>query len=395
MGTYINVMGILFLSLFLLTAFLCIASYILYPFIIGIIGYIRPFKVKGSEIEPFVSIIIPAYNESKYIEEKIHNTLALDYPKDKLDILVGSDGSQDETSHIVKRYEANGIKLFDFKMNRGKTAVQNDLVKHSSGEILVFTDAASFLPPNALRKLVRSFADERIGCVAGKLRYVNTGRNMTTHSQGLYWRYEVKLRELESRLGRLIGVDGPLYAVRRENYIPLGPQIISDLMTPLLVLEHGKRVVLEPEALVDEDPTINTGHEFKTRRRIALRGLVGLNTHKSLLNGFKSPLLTLQLLFHKVLRWLIGLLILLNLVSCVALSGFWFFKTMLVLYSLLFSAAVLGYISERLGFAFKFFSVPYYFVLVNSAATIGVVDFMRKKQVVSWQPIRNSGRSAD
>ena len=385
-------MFLLFLIIFLSTAFLCSASYVLYPVIIWIIGKIRPFKAKAADIRPFVSIIIPAYNESKTIENKIKNTLALDYPQDKIEIFVGSDGSQDDTPNIVKRYETSGVKLFDFKINRGKTAVQNDLVKHSSGAILIFTDAASFLPADALRKLVRRFADDRVGCVAGKLRYVQTGRNLTTHSQGLYWRYEVKLRELESRLGHLIGVDGPLYAVRRENYVPLSPQIISDLMTPLLVLKQGKRVVLEPEALVDEDPTINTGQEFKTRRRIALRGLVGLNTFKGLLNGFKTPLLTLQLLFHKLLRWLIGLLVLLNLVSCVALSSHWFFKAMLVLYFLLFSAAALGYISERLGFAVKFFSVPYYFVLVNTAATFGVFDFLRKKQVVSWKPIRNSGR---
>ena len=254
-------------------------------------------------------------------------------------------------------------------MNRGKTAVQNDLVMHSRGEILVFTDAASFLPAIALRKLVRRFADDRVGCVAGKLRYVQTDRNLTTHSQGLYWRYEVKLRELESQLGHLIGVDGPLYGVRRANYVPLSPQIISDLMTPLLVLKQGKRVVLEPEALVDEDPTINTGHEFKTRRRIALRGLVGLSGFKGLLNVFKTPLLTLQLVFHKLLRWLIGLLVLINLCSCVALSSHWFFKAMLVLYFLLFSAAAFGYIAERFGFALKLFSVPYYFVLVNTAAT--------------------------
>lgn len=380
----------LFLILFLSTAFLCGASYVLYPVTIWIIGKLYPFKTRAAEIRPTVSIIISAYNEAQNIEKKIKNTLELDYPKEKIDIFIGSDGSQDDTSAIGKKYEKLGVKFFDFKINRGKTAVQNDLVKLSTGEILIFTDAASFLAADAVKKLVRSFADDRIGCVAGKLRYVQTGRNMTTHSQGLYWRYEVKLRELESRLGRLIGVDGPLYAVRRDYYVPLGHQIISDLMTPLLVLDQGKRVVLEHEAVVDEDPTINTGHEFNTRRRITLRGLVGLSAFKGLINMFKMPLLTLQLFFHKILRWLVGLLVLVNLFSCVALSTHWFFKAMLVLYVLLFLAAGAGYLAERLGFAVKFFSVPYYFVLVNMAATAGVFDFLRKKQVVSWQPIRTS-----
>jgi cellulose synthase/poly-beta-1,6-N-acetylglucosamine synthase-like glycosyltransferase len=370
----------------------CFVSYFFYPAVLWVLSRLVPFRYVKKEIEPFISIIIPAYNESRDIGAKIENTLALDYPPAKREILVGTDGASDETARIVGKYAGKGVRLFEFAANRGKTAVQNDLVGESSSDILIFTDAASFLPAGAVRKLVRSFADNRVGCVAGKMRYLQTGRNLTTDSQGLYWRYEVRLRELESKLGRLIGVDGPLYAVRRENYVSLGAQIISDLITPLLVIEQGKRVVLEQEALVDENPTIKAGHEFETRRRIALRGLVGLSAFKGLLNPLKTPLLALQLFFHKILRWFVGLLVLINLVSCVALSSQWFFQAMLVLYFLLFCGAALGYLAEHLGFAFRLFSVPYYFVLVNMAATAAVFDFMRKKQIVSWKPIRTGTR---
>ena len=202
--------------IFILTISLCISTFALYPLVIWIFGRLTSFRPRSNDVFPSVSIIIPAFNEGKDIARKLENTLALDYPGEKLEILVGSDGSTDQTEEFVRQFEERGVRLFAFQKNRGKTAVQNDLVAQSRGEILVFTDAASFLNRTSILKLVRSFADQRIGCVAGKMRFVGTDSNLTTRSQGLYWRYEVWIRELESRLGSLIGVDGPLYAVRRE-----------------------------------------------------------------------------------------------------------------------------------------------------------------------------------
>lgn len=357
--------------------------------IIWVIGKIFPLKVRKVKITPFVSVIISAYNEEKNIERKLENTLAIAYPKDKVEILVGSDGSTDDTPNVVRKYADQGVQFLDFKMNRGKTAVQNDLVNQSTGEILIFTDAASFLPPNAVNKIVRNFDDDRVGCVAGRMRFVDTDTNLTTESQGLYWRYEVKIRELESFTGNLIGVDGPLYAVRRQNYIPLEHNMISDLMTPLLVLEQGKKVVLEPDAIVNEAPTVHTGQEFNARRRITLRGLVGIFSHNRLLNPLKHPALAFQIFFHKVLRWFVGPLVIINFLVCLALSGIWFFKLFLMLYALFFMLAGFGWALEKLGKKITIFKVPYYFSLVNFAATMGILDFFRKKQAVSWKPVRD------
>lgn len=324
------------LAIYFLTIFLCLSSYVFYPIAVWGVGNIFPFKVKKNDIISKVSIIISAYNEAKNIEQKIINTLSLKYPKKNIEILIGSDGSTDNTSNIVEKYNNQGIHFVDFKINRGKTAVQNDLVNMAKGEILIFTDAASFLHFDAVKKIVRNFADDRVGCVAGRMHFIDTESNLTTQSQGLYWRYEVKIRELESSTGNLIGVDGPLYAVRRQSYIPLEHNMISDLLTPLLVLEQGKKVVLEPGAVVNETPTVHTVQEFNTRRRIVLRGLVGIFSHKRLLNPLNHPILSFQIFLHKVLRWFVGPLVIINFLACLALSGLWFFKLFLLLYALFF-----------------------------------------------------------
>ncbi len=382
-------MNAVLLILFLITIVLCLSSYAIYPAAIWVTGRWFPLTIRKRPILPKISIVISAYNEEKNIEEKIRNTLELDYPADKTEILIGSDGSSDQTVEISSRFCDERVRVFDFQENRGKTSVQNDLAGRAGGEIFIFTDAASFLPPDAIKKLIRNFADDRVGCVAGRMRFVGTNKNLTAESQGLYWRYEVKIRELESAIGSLIGVDGPLYAVRRQCYIPLERNMISDLMTPLLVLEQGKKVVFEPEAIVDEAPTTRTGQEFNTRRRITLRGLIGIFSHRRLLNPFRYPILALQIFFHKVVRWFVGPLVIINFFTCFALSERLFFRLFLVLYVLFFMAAGFGYLSEKIGRKTIILRIPYYFSLVNFAATMGIFDFLRKKQAVSWKPVRN------
>jgi cellulose synthase/poly-beta-1,6-N-acetylglucosamine synthase-like glycosyltransferase len=382
-------MSYLLLSFFIFTIFFCLCTYIFYPMILWILGILFPLKIHRKEFIPNVSIIIPVYNEEKNIAKKIENTLALQYPKDRIEILVGSDGSIDNTASIVQKYSEQGVQFIDFKINRGKTAIQNDLVEQSKGEILIFTDAASFLNADALTNITRSFADEGVGCGAGRMCFLNIGYNLNTQSQGIYWRYEFKLRELESRLGSLIGVDGPLYAVRRQCYTPLGENIISDFITPLLVLKQGKKVILESNAIVDEEPTRKSSQEFKTRRRITVRGLTGLFHYRELLNPLQYPFLAFQIIFHKILRWCVGPMVVLNFIACIALSQHRFFKAVLISYVIFSVASALGWVGARFGIKNKVLSVPYYFSLVNIAATVGIIDFVRKKQVVSWKPVRD------
>lgn len=375
--------------LFALTILLSLSTYALYPLIVMMIGKFFPFKLLRNQATPAVSILIAAYNEEKDIHKKLENTLALDYPKEKIEIIVGSDGSSDRTAEIVADFSDKGVKLLDFKKNRGKTAVQNDLVAASKQEILVFTDAASFLRKESLRNLVKPFSDKRVGAVAGCMEFINEDRNLTAQSQGLYWKYEMKLREIESKIGRLIGVDGPLYAVRRKNYVALEAHIISDLMTPLLVLKQGKKVVLDKGAVVYEAPTTKSEQELNTRRRITLRGLIGLSSDLKILSPFHFPLLSIQIFFHKLLRWGVGTLVLFNLLICVILAADPFFKLFLFLHMIFYLFAVSGWLLEKAGRSIAIFKVPYYFCLVNMAATLGLVDFLRKKQAISWKPVRN------
>lgn len=378
-----------FLAIFALTFFLCLASYVLYPAGLWLVGQLAPFREKKKITAwPKISILIAGYNEEKHLAEKIINTLAIDYPKEHLEILVASDGSTDATVHVTEGFQAQGVQCLAFPENRGKTAVQNDLVSRAKGDILVFTDAASFIPANAIKKILAHFADERVGCVAGRMRFIGTEKNLNTQSQGLYWRYEVSLRELESRLGSLIGVDGPLYAVRRQCFRPLEPHIISDLIAPLLVLEQGYKVVLEKEAWVEEAPTQKTGQEFTTRRRITLRGLTGLAAHRHLLNPLRHFALALQISLHKLVRWFVGPLVLLHLLACAALTPYWHFGKILLLYGCFFLLALGGWLLARHGKRARLLTVPYYFCLVNLAATAGIIDFFRKKQAVTWKPVR-------
>ncbi|MDY6824167.1 MAG: glycosyltransferase family 2 protein [Thermodesulfobacteriota bacterium] len=377
----------LLLFLFFLSIFLCFGTYVLYPLLLILIGTFKKIKIQKKEITPSVSIIISAYNEEGDIAHKIKNTRNLDYPKGKVEILIGCDGSTDNTAKIVNDYLEPGIKFFNFRENRGKTSVQNDLVEAAENEILIFTDAASFLPKDALKKIVRNFYDNRVGCVAGKMRFIDTNKNITTQSQGLYWKYEVTLRLLESMLGSLIGVDGPLYAMKKKYYVPLPPNIISDLMTPLLVLGMGKKVVLEPEAFVDELPKDKATEEFETRRRVALRGMTGIFTYPDLLNPKKNLYLALQILFHKVIRWWVGPLVILNILTCVLLATtFSWLQPVIVLYLLFLLSAFTGKIKKNT--KVKIFTIPYYFCLVNFAATMAIIDFFRKRQATTWKTVR-------
>jgi len=377
------------LIIFFISFIFILSSYLIYPAAIQLLGTIKPFTISSKESWPSVSIIISAYNEEKHIEGKIENTLNLDYSVEEMEILVGSDGSSDATPNLLKKFIQRGVTVVNYKTNRGKTAVQNDLVQQAKGEILVFTDAASFLTPDALKKIVYSFSDNRVGCVAGRMLFINTNQNLTTQSQGLYWQYESYIRKIESEIGSLIGVDGPLYAVRRSAYVPLGHDMISDFLTPLLVLEQGKKVIMEPEALVYEEPKRKAQQEFTTRRRITLRALIGISAYRRLLNPIKYPLLSFQITFHKILRWAVGPMAVVNCLTCLLLSADIFFKIIFMLYSTFFILAMLGWYLAHHGQSSRLLTVPYYFTLVNAAAAMGIYDFAKNRQATTWKTERD------
>ncbi len=360
--------------------------YFIYPVLITRMSRKIGNNYIKDEILPPVSVIITAYNEELSIARKIENTLTLDYPRELMEVIIGSDGSTDGTNEIVQSFETQGVKLVTFPKNRGKTMVQNDCVGEASHEIIVFMDAASLCEKDSLKKLVSNFADSRIGAVAGRVVFTRSKDNLTTESQGIYWKYEQILKKAESSLGSLVGVDGPLYAIRKELYNTLDEDMMSDFISPLLVIKGGHCVVYEPEAITYEEATTRPFDELKTRRRIVTRGFTGLSRYPELINPASRPLLAWQIVSHKVLRWLVGFYYIGMLLSSLLLITRRFF--FLAFGALMLILGLSFYGLRAMGRPRKLFTVPYYFILVNLAAVLGALDYMRGRKVISWKPVR-------
>ncbi len=230
--------------LFWSSLILFIYVYFLYPMVLVIINRFSEKGIKREEdFLPTVSLIISAYNEADIIEKKIENSLNLDYPEDRMEFLVASDGSTDNTAGLVKKYK--NIKIMDYKQNEGKTQTQNKAVKESRGEILVFSDANSMYKKDAIRKLVRNFVDEKVGAVCGELQYNNSRDTGTGRGIGLYKRYQIFLKRLESIIHSTIVAYGSIYAIRKDLFTPLPADIFSDFFEPLMFFRKGYRRIYD------------------------------------------------------------------------------------------------------------------------------------------------------
>ena len=241
---------------------------------------------KNKNLEPTVSLIITAHNEEEIIKSKLENSLTLNYPLEKLQIIIASDGSTDGTVRLAE--EHHEVEVLNLS-RMGKTAAQNEAVKRASGDIVVFSDANAYYEPNAISELVKWFVDSSVGCVCGELRYRGKSQEV------LYWKYEVMVKGLESRTGRLLGANGSIYAIRKTNYINLPEDVISDFVEPLKVYKNGQNVVYESQAVAWEDYPSQT---FNRKRRIILRSLQSLQYLDTLLHPFKNR----NLFWHKGIR---------------------------------------------------------------------------------------------
>jgi len=368
--------------------FLILYCYFGYPLVLFILGIFFRKKPKKEEIFPTVSLIIPAYNEEKVIQKKIENSLELDYPKDKLEIVVASE-SNDKTNEIVKNYEKNGVKLFAYSGREGKQYTIYRTIPYCKGEIIVLTDANGIFKKDALKKLVRNFADKRIGCVSGLLKYVNVLNGSFGESEGIYWKYETLIKKLESNLFSLLGANGSIYALRKELYQPISPYRGDDFDLPIRVILQGYGVILEPEAISKEEIYLTSLANFKRKVVIAgwhFRGALILL--KESIKKFK-PVLFFELISHKILRWLIGyFLIFIFLVNLFLLKNP-FYLLLFILQLIFYSLAFLGYLTKKKGkVPNKLVNLIYYFCLVNLAAIIGVARGILGKQKPIWEKVR-------
>jgi len=378
-------------AIFWLTIFFLFYIYFGYPVLLSLIAAARRKLSKTDDTcQPNVSLIIAAYNEEKIIKEKSENSLKLIYPKDKLEIIVFSDASTDRTDEIVKSYADQGIKLIRIEGRKGKTYCQNEAAKISQGEILVFSDANSMYEPDAIRKLVHRFADERVGCVSGELRYRSGEKSV--EGERTYWKYDQTIKRLESMVSSLVTVNGAIYAVRKDLYEPLSTDDISDFVEPLKIVQKGYRVIYEPEAVAWETTAKDPEKEFRRRVRIVTRSVHSLLKDRSLL-GLLNPLrygvFSIQLWSHKVLRWLSGLFLLLIFALNIPLLGQGTVYTITMAgQGAFYLLAFWGFISEAVlnRRAPKLPHIAYYFCLSCYAMLKGVYNGLRGRTIVTWQP---------
>ncbi len=366
-------------------------TYLGYPIIIFLISRFLARNVKKSGIEPMVTVLITAYNEEKSIKEKLENTLAIEYPKDKLEILVASDGSTDRTDEIVREFVDRGVKLFHQAGRKGKTYTQNKAVEIASGEIVLFSDATTYYRADVLRELLPNFADETIGCVAGKLIYVDeTNSDLSKGVQG-YWNYETFIKEHESKICSLIGASGCLYAVRKSAYQEMYPEACSDFLICTIIYQQGLRSVFEPGAICSEETNKESRKEMKMRVRVISQTLNDLWRNRDMMNPLSNGFFAFELISHKLLRYLVPIFLILILVASFILariSGA--FLLLFLIQAGFYAIAIFALLLERKGFKAGFLSIPLYFVIANLASVLGFYKFLKGERYTNWEPIRDS-----
>jgi cellulose synthase/poly-beta-1,6-N-acetylglucosamine synthase-like glycosyltransferase len=376
-------------AVFWFAAILLTYVYAGYPLLAYLMSVMFPRPVRQSTIEPRVTVLITAFNEEAAIREKLENTLKIDYPADKLEILVASDGSTDETDAIVNEFAGRGVRLFRMEGRVGKTATQNAAVDQASGEIILFSDATTAFGPDVFGELLPPFADETVGCVAGRLVYVDDRNTVIGRGARSYWSYETFLKTAESRACSLIGASGCLYAVRKSAYTPLYPEACSDFLICTSIYRRGLRSVFAPEAVCFEQTNRSTTAELRMRVRVIAQTFTDLWRNRDMLDPLKSGFFAIELISHKLLRYAVPIILLALLVSSALLAGSSsFFAAVLIVQLAFYAMAVAGWLLEVNGRSMRVLAMPLYFVLANLASVVAFYKFLRGENYAHWEPIR-------
>lgn len=361
--------------------FLVFYSYLGYPLVLLALGLVIHKEVKKRPIEPFVSFLIPAYNEAKVIRRKIENSRALDYPRDRIEIVVASDGSSDETVRIAQTVaDTKYLRVLAFPQNRGKVVTLNSSIPELRGEIVVFSDASAMLAPGSLRRLMENFADPEVGAASGLYQTVRADQVDIGSSEGFYWKYETFLKVRESQLASTLGGHGHLHAIRKELYpYPPAETINDDYVIPLSVIAKGYRAVYEPAAVVFEEAHEMAG--FGRRVRIMAGNIQQLREIKPLLSP-PRPLPLFFFLSHKVSRLVVPFAMLAALVANM-------FLLKNPLYLALFASQLTFYLLAILGALCRLspaaLMLPFYFCMINAAAFFGFYHALTNRRNMAWK----------
>jgi len=380
-------------TLFWLSLFVVFYTFIGYGiFLYLIIKIKRVLKGKptiptsNTEILPSCTLIVAAYNEESFIDDKIQNSLQLNYPAEKFKLIFITDGSTDKTPEIINKYSQ--IKLLHEQQRGGKIAAVHRAMKFVDTEIVVFTDANTFLNKDAIINICRHYADSTVGAVAGEKRVqIDENADASSAGEGFYWKYESALKKWDSELYSVVGAAGELFSVRSSLYedVP-SDTVLDDFMISMLIAAKGYRIIYEPEAYAMETASENVSEELKRKIRIAAGGIQSILRLKSLFNPFKYSVLSFQYISHRVLRWTVTpfLLILVFFLNALLVDEKFyllFFFAQVLFYVL----ALLGLIMEKRQIRIKALFIPYYFCIMNYAVLMGIIRYFTTTQSAIWE----------
>lgn len=397
---------------------LLVYVYIGYPMLAWGLRKARPRPVARAPIEPYVTVVVVAYNEGHRIGRRIENLLNSDYPRERLAIIVGSDGSTDDTVERVRRYEDQGVTVRDFGQRRGKPAVLNDLIAAAEGEIVVLADARQRFEPAAIRALVSNFADAEVGAVSGELHLrKRSGTSPGGEGTGFYWKYEKFIRANESWAGSTVGATGAIYAIRRHLFEPIPPDtILDDVLIPMRIVRRGYRVLFEANARAHDLIAMNPREEFIRKARTIAGTFQLFARYPWMLSPMRCSL-WFRALSHKALRLAIPVLHVTAFVANVALAGDIVYRVLLAGQAMFYAAAVMGYFQSRPERSRRahierrriarahperrlsvdrrravrapkrspIFTVPYTMVLLGWATIVGFSRIVARRQRVTWE----------
>jgi cellulose synthase/poly-beta-1,6-N-acetylglucosamine synthase-like glycosyltransferase len=376
------VLPLIFWACFFLVAY----TYALYPAVLFLVSSATRLSRRGAVGAgapplPAVSMVIPAHNEERHLPAKLANLAALDYPRDRLEVLFVSDGSTDATNKILGRAaEAGKLTLLALPARGGKSNALNQAVPRARHDILVFSDAATLFAPDAVSKMVRHFEDPRVGVVCGALQFQASTESRQT--EGLYWRYESLLRRMESRIGVTLTASGAIYALRRACFVPLAADtLVEDLVVPMTARRLGFRVLYDPEARGTDFAAATVAGEFSRRVRIATGSFRALG---GLLRGPLDPVTAFAFVSHKLLRWTLPFLLIGMLVTSAAMLHSLLYRALFVLQMLFYGWGLAGYLLRPRIQDIRYALVPYYLLAMHLAFLVGFVRYLSGRREIEW-----------
>lgn len=367
---------------FWFSIFMIFYAYFGYPLFLGIFALFTNKSIKRKEITPFVSFIITAYNEEKHIAEKIENTLAQDYPMDRLEIIVASDCSTDKTDDIVKSYETRGVRLVRAPQRLGKESTQKYAVDTAKGKILVFSDVATILDTFGVRTIVKNFNDPTIGCVSSEDKFLDRKGNVS--GEGAYVKYEMLLRRLESKVNTLVGLSGSFFAARRELCEPWATDLQSDFNTLINSVKRRYRGICDENAIGYYQDLAESNQEFNRKVRTIVRGIRVFMQSLPMLNIFKYGLFSWQFFSHKLCRWTVPFWMIAAFVTNLLLfRSSILFLGLFIFQSAFYALSLVGAMTKTKKLPVK---LPSFFVAANLSVLIAWYKYFKGEHFIKWEP---------